>query len=343
MYGPSKGYNGASKGPIWPPKKDNTMPITNIPSHLSTADLFLAHWVQVDAETGADFILQGGQTMADLAALRLAAFNAITAVEGPANARQLASYDLLVKRTEINAIIGEFNRTVRYRFRQAHYPKALRHAPPKAGGLGVMLGAIADVSNLWTLINANTPPVSGFTPPFLLGTLTLAQFNTKGTALHAAFSALKGKELDLSSAREARNDTLPPLRAIMVLYRQAVLATFPPGHYLVDSCPAVSPPPGSTPAAVNMGAAWNPATGKADIVWTTSSDPNLLQYQIRACDPPKYKGSDEEVVATIPPGTNAAETDFGLLVPGSSKIFAVYVMTTTGNEKRSNVVKVTRP
>ena len=124
---------------------------------------------------------------------------------------------------------------------------------------------------------------------------------------------------------------------------QAVLATYPPGHYLVDSCPAVTPPPGSTPDAVNMGAAWNPATGKADIVWTLSSDPNLQQYQVRACDPPKYKGADEEIVEAVLPPDNSLQTDFGLLVSGASKIFAVYVMTTTGNEKRSNVVKVTRP
>ena len=36
-------------------------------------------------------------------------------------------------------------------------------------------------------------------------------------------------------------------------------------------------------------------------------------------------------------------TDFWLLVSVAKKIFAVYLMTTTVNEKRSNVLKVTRP
>lgn len=319
------------------------MPITSIPSYLSTADLFHAHWLLVEDELGGPFVLQGGQTIASLVALRLAAFNAITAVEGPANDRQAASNDLLLKRTEMSGLITEFNRVVRYRFSATAYPSQLRRSPAKGAGLGVMLGATTDVTNLWTKINANSPAVPGFIPPFLLNGLSLASFNTKATALQAAFTALKTAEMNLSVSREARNVTLPPLRAIMVLYRQAVLATFAPGSPLVESCPAVSPPPGSTPAAVNMGAAWNPATAKADIVWTTSSDPNLEQYQVRACDPPTYKAVDEEVVDTILPGTNSLATDFGLLVPGASKIFAVYVMTSMGNEKRSNTVKVTRP
>jgi hypothetical protein len=278
------------------------MPITNIPSYLATADLFLAHWVQVEDELGGPFTLQGGQNMASLTALRLATFNAMTAVEAPANDREAASNDLLIKRAAMNATITEFNRVVRYRFRTTHYPSQLRQAPAKAAGLGVMLGATTDVANLWAKINTNVPPILGFLPPFLLGTLTLAQFNTAATALQTAFTTLKTAELNLSVSREARNATLPPLRAIMVLYRQAVAATFPPTHPLVLSCPAVTPPPGSTPAAVNIGAAWNPSTGKASIVWTSSSDPNLQQYQIRACDPPKYKGEDEEVVETILPG-----------------------------------------
>lgn len=319
------------------------MPITNIPSYLSTADLFLAHWAAVEAELGGPFTLQGGQTLASLTALRLAAFNAITAVEGPANNRESASNDLLVKRTEMAGIITEFNRVVRYRFRGTNYPSQLRNSPPKASGLGVMLGATTDVTNLWTKINANSPAIPGFVPPLVVNTLTLATFNLKSAALQAAFTALKAAELNLNVVRLERNATLPPLRAIMVLYRQAVFATFPPGSPLVLSCPAVTPPPGSTPAAVNMGAAWNPATNMADIVWTTSTDPDLMQYQVRACDPPKYKGEDEEVVETILPGSNSFSTSFGLLVPGASKIFAVYVMTSLGNEKRSNTVKVTRP
>lgn len=247
---------------------------------------------------------------------------------------------LLTKRAELSPIITSFNRTVRYRFKTGNYPEAVPKTPGAKAGFGVFVKACDDVANLWATINTNVP---GFTPPLLIGTLTLAQFNTKLTALKAAFTTLTNKEQDLKLSRESRNAQLPPMRALMVLYRQAVLASFPAGDPLVLSLPAVYPLPGSTPAAVNFGAAWDAGLGKAVCVWTVSSDPNLAEYEVRACDPPKYKGHNEEEVASVLPPTTTLQTDFGLLVSGSAKIFAVYVKTTTGNEKRSNVVKVTRP
>jgi hypothetical protein len=319
------------------------MPITSIPSYVTTADTFLEHWTLVESTTGTEFNLQTGQGKADFTDLREDTAAAITALEAPLNARAIASNDLLVKRAELNTLIADFNRAVRYLFRTTNYPKALPKVPTPRAGFGVFTKACDDVSNLWTTINANVPPVVGFTPPLLVSTVTLAQFNTKVAAVKTAFTTLTNKDQDLRLKREQRNLTLKPLRATMVLYRQAVLATFSPTNALVLSCPKVTPAPGSTPTAVHFGAAWNASLGKAECVWTLSSDPNLQEYEVRACDPPKYKGDEEEVVASVLPPDNTLETDFGLLVAGAAKIFAVYVKTTTGNEKRSNVVKVTRP
>ncbi len=319
------------------------MPITSIPSYVTTADLFLAHWADVETVTGTSFTLQSGIGKDDFSDLREDLAAAITAIEAPANARAIASQDLLTKRSEMSDIISNFNRSVRYRFRNSTYIPALPKVPSNKAGFGVFVRAADDVASLWATINANSPAIAGFTPPLLIGTLTLAQYNTKLAALKTAFTTLSTKEQALKLKREQRNATLPALHATMVLYRQAVIASFAPTNALVLSLPRLTPPPGSTPRAVQFGAAWNATLGKAELVWTNSSDPNLMEYEVRACDPPKYKGDDEEVVDSITPPTNTLLTDFGLLVSGASKIFAVYVKTTTGNEKRSNVVRVTRP
>ena len=48
-------------------------------------------------------------------------------------------------------------------------------------------------------------------------------------------------------------------------------------------------------------------------------------------------------MATIDPGTLTITTDEGLLTPGATMRFKLYVVLNTGNERGSNVVEITRP
>ena len=56
----------------------------------------------------------------------------------------------------------------------------------------------------------------------------------------------------------------------------------------------------------------------------------------------KYRAAEELAVAALPKTATTFETATGLAAPGSAATFKVYVLTTTGNEKGSNAVKVTR-
>jgi len=49
------------------------------------------------------------------------------------------------------------------------------------------------------------------------------------------------------------------------------------------------------------------------------------------------------VVAEISKTANSFSTNFGLLAPGSTVLFCVYVVLTTGNEKGSEKFSVTHP
>lgn len=82
---------------------------------------------------------------------------------------------------------------------------------------------------------------------------------------------------------------------------------------------------------------------KAHLVWSASANPALDFYSIRYHTGPKYKAAEEQVVGSATVGTLEFLTDFGLPAQGSVAWFKVYVVTTTGNEKGSNAVKVIRP
>ena len=105
---------------------------------------------------------------------------------------------------------------------------------------------------------------------------------------------------------------LPPLRERMNQYRALVRALLPPDNPLLQSLPALTPPSGSTPGAVDLSGAWDAAQGRAAFAWTPSASPDLDHYSLRA-------------------------------VPGADAGCKLYVVTRTGNEKGSNAVRVAHP
>jgi len=127
-----------------------------------------------------------------------------------------------------------------------------------------------------------------------------------------------------------------------VQYRRAVPGLFPKDHPLVTSLPKLTPPRGHTPDAVVLTGVWNLVTGLADLSWTASADPDLLHYQVRRSGATPYDTSTELVVATVlPPGLTHSTLE-GLPTNGATMGYKVYVVLTTGNEKGSNAVSVTR-
>ena len=80
-------------------------------------------------------------------------------------------------------------------------------------------------------------------------------------------------------------------------------------------------------------------------VWTHPNVAAIDHWEFRQHPGPTYKAAEEQAVpgGNLPVGTMAFSTDFTLVAPGSSALFAVYALAPTGNEKRSNVIKIVRP
>jgi hypothetical protein len=320
------------------------MAITGPNSYPPTIALFLTHWDAVNTELGAGgpLVLPGGMTRATLSGLRddLVAFAA--SVQAELNDREVARGTIEISKAALLDRLSEFNRKVRGFLAHTPYATALPDVPSPSLGEGGITAPLDDMASLWATINGATIP--GFTPPLLLlGGLALAAYNTNLAALKTAYSAYQTADQELRIERQRRNDVQDLAYAAMRGYRAAVQGTFAPTHALVESLPDLTPPPGSTPAAVTLSGSWNALALAADLTWSASTNPALSEYEIRMTPGPAYDPDADSVVGNVPPGTLAFSTSAGLAASGDKASFRVYVVLTTGNEAGSNTVTITRP
>jgi hypothetical protein len=321
------------------------MAISGIGSWLPTIDEFIAHWISVNTVVGLPgFTLPGGYSEANFAADRGTLNGMINAVEAALNLRTTAAGDRDVKRAGIRPRMLQFGPTVRGALAGSRHIPSLRDTPRFTSSPGVWRQGMADMLDLWTAINTNSPAVPGFTPPLLLsGAYAVAGFNTEKNALDAAFTAIGTTQIGLEAARETRDLFFHTLYLKMKAYRLTVAAALPVGSPLAGTIPALTPPPGATPEPVNLSGSWSAPDVKAALVWSASTRPDLDHYSVRYHPGPRYKADEEQTVSLVLPGTTDFLTDFGLAASGSVAWYKVYVVTTTGNEKGSNAVKVIRP
>lgn len=321
------------------------MPITSIGSWLPTIDEFLQHWTDVNAALApGELALLGGYNRASLVADRTVVENAVTDVQQKDNTTQIARGDRDVKRAAIRPRFLQFRAAVNGLLPGSRYIPAIPKTPRLADSPGKWRDAMDDMSNLWTTINTNNPPVSGFTPPLkLAGGYVILVFIQDVTSMKAAFTVLANAEQVVQLSREARDQLFAPVLQRLKQYRQAVSGTFPASHQLVQSLPKLSPAKGHTPDPVNVSAVWDEAVDSARIAYSASPDADLQEYELRACFGAKYKTDEEQVIGSNPPGVLEFVTDDGLVAPGSKVFYKVYVIVNTGNEKGSKTVSVTRP
>lgn len=321
------------------------MPITSIGSWLPTIDEFLQSWADVNADLApGELTLLGAYSRASLVTDRAAVEAAITDVQQKDNVTQIARGDRDIKRAAIHARFLQFRAAVNGQLPGSRFVRALPRTPGFTEAPGKWRDAMDDMSNLWTTINTNNPPVLGFTPPLkLAGGYLILQFTQDVSSLKTAFTALGNAEQAGQLAREARDQVFDPVFQRLKQYRQAVMGTFPASDPLVLSLPKLTPPRGHTPDPVNVSAMWDAVLLKARVTYTASLDPTLQEYELRACFGTKYKTDEEQVIGNNPSGTLEFLTDEGLVAPGSKVFYKVYVIVTTGNEKGSKTVNVTRP
>ncbi len=318
------------------------MPISSISSYLPTMQEFVTHWTAVNAAISpAVLTLPGSYAVATLATDRTALESAILNVETAINALQNAANDRDIKKDGIRPRLAQFRGLVIAQIGTSNYRKSLPKMPRTDLGEGKYLQPFADMQTLWGQINAAPP--AGFTAPLTLpGPFLVAAFTTELTALRTAYALWSQRKIEASNVRATRDALLGPARTRLQQYRNAVIGVLPAGHALLNSIPAYSPPPGSTPDPVNLSGTWNETTDMAELVWSASVDPNLEKYNIRYHPGPRYKAAEEQSVDFVNPPDTELATVYGLPAPGSVAWFKVYVTTSTSNEKGSNAVKITR-
>lgn len=290
--------------------------------------------------------LQGGVMHEDLVLLQSDLEEARDAVTDAGVDRALARGELDLLTARLQGKVTEFNRRVRADFAGTAFERAMTVAFAVGASESVVRETVRHVGRLWEKIDQITPrPAGVILPLVLLGNYTRLAFDTDREALRAAYRALGEAEVDLKLAREQRNDLQDEIYEVLKAYRLKVPAILPEGHALLDALPALTPPQtGHTPAAVAAQAVWVPAETKARVTWAESPEAELEGYEVRGVPGDDYQTDDEEVLATIAPGApRELLTDFALGAPGVTAGFKVYVVLSTGHEKGSDPVFVTRP
>jgi len=328
------------------------MPIDDIGSYPPVMDEFSAHWEDANIALGGtpatDLKLAGGHTRTQFITLRNDIQAKITAGEGLENAREILATSRDTKKAALRERLGQFRGMLRAVLPQSKYASAAPVLPDMSASESKFLAPFDDAADLWGRIDADTT-IPGFTPPLVIAGFGRAGFVADIAALRADFTALTTAENDLKLGLKERDVLLPVARERMVQYRAAVPALLGPTHPLTLSLPQVYPQPGSTPTPVILSGSWNAATGQADLNWTASSNPALLEYEIRRCLGSTWNDASAIVIGNIPAGIPPAatptsfSTTSGLDSPGDSVTIKVFVRLTTGNEAGSNAVTITRP
>jgi hypothetical protein len=321
---------------------------TNIPPrrYLQTTDEFLAHWPLVNTALGSALILTGNYAVANLTTDRASLATLINTEVTAENASQAASADRDTKRAAIIERVRQFNSAIRGFFPGTTYSAQLPKVPKSTDPMGVYGKSLQDMADIWAQINAISPvPVGAPIPLILAGGYTRATFLTDQTAILTAFSAVESAQLTAEASRLNRDQLFYAMYQRFKQYRQAVQGRLAKGAPLLDSLPSITPATGHTPDPVNISAMWDTNIGMAAITFTASTDPDLAQYELRACFGSRYKTDEEQVLDSMLAGSPVLrfESTDGLVASGSRVFYKVYVMLGTGNEKGSRSVSVTRP
>ncbi len=318
------------------------MPFTNLDSWLPTSQEFINHWTQVNTELGpgGPMTLIGPYTVGNLTTDRADLDTKMTAVTAADNVLTNAKGDYDVKKAALVVRLKQFRGACTSLLAGSQYEKSPPVVPNPSSIGGKFITAFDDMASVWAQINATPPP--GFTPPLALqGGYLIAAFNTELAAFRAAHTAYTNAFKNAGIAREARDIQFKKIYGKLKGYKGRCISLLASNSPLLATIPALSDPGGPTPDPVILTGVWVSSTGR--LTWTASDHPDLDHYRISAHTGPKYKASEEQFVANVAAGTQLFDTLFGLGASGASMLFKVYVVLSTGNERGSNSVKITRP
>ena len=328
------------------------MPVSGASSFVPTINDFLPSWELVNTALGAagPLVLRNPNGASPATVNRAALITMRddlqlkhTDITGQINTVELAAAALKTMKVDLHLRGGQFNDAVRSDLAGTTYAEALPLLPSPGDGEGVFIEPMDDISTLWAKINAAVG-IPGFTAPLvLLGGFTLADFNTALGLLKTQFGTVRKEQFLVTFKITERNRMQDLIYPVLKAYRQAVPTKFPATDPLVVTLPKLTPEAGSTPDAVVANGLWNVPTTQGKLTWSEPTSPDIVQVEVRWSPGPTYDATTEVVLANLAP-TDPREyfTTQGLLAVGDVSNFKIYVLTSTGNERGSNTVKITR-
>lgn len=320
------------------------MPLEDFGSYVSTMNEFGIHWALVNAALGApanNLKLEGGFTLAQFLLLRDALQDAMSAIEGFENGRQIAADERDTTKTSLRDRLSQFRAMIRVLLPKSKYASSVPVLPDFGAAESKFLAPFDDAADLWGRIDADTT-TAGFTPPLVIAGYARANFVSDIAAMRAAFLAILTADNDKRMGLKERDVLMDSAREYMVQYRAGVEGLLGPNHPLTQTLPIITAAAGSTPDPVNLTGVWNAVASQADFTLTASSNPNLDHYRVRIAIGSTFDAATATVVGNFPPGTTSFSTTDGLENPGDVASFKVFVVLTTGNEAGSNTVTITR-
>lgn len=326
------------------------MPITGPSSYPQTTEQFLAHWGLANAALPpASPLLLPGQGTPPGPAIAIAGletfYNSLIAkraeLQSKLNNQEIARGSIDTQKAALLLRANQFNESVRALLSGSKYEAALPNVPGILMSQGPFTEPLDDASDVWLQINADAAIGADI---LLLGDYTQPLFATDVATLKTSYKNFNTANIHTSFTRSERNGLQDQIYPILKSYRQVLPTKFAKTHALVLSMPKLTPEPGSTPAAVIATVVWDAVLNKARITFTKSTADDFAEYEIRFTAGPNYSTEDDTVIGNITDiNTLVFLTDAGLTTPGATATFKVFVRTTTGNEKGSNTVLVTRP
>jgi hypothetical protein len=212
------------------------MPLNTPGNYVSTINMALAHWAHVNDALDSPLVLPGGYGITELEADRVAVLDMLTLMETRDNERQIALGTRDRLRTEMMELHGRLRGAFNTLPPGMDHAGAIPNRPQFRAIESRFLKVFRDIGTLWDSVNA-APPVPGFTPPLMVGTLTRAEYEAKMDALAAAYETLDRAVVNLRLARNDRDALLESVKHRLKQYRNAVIAHFGEKHSLVELMP----------------------------------------------------------------------------------------------------------
>jgi hypothetical protein len=326
------------------------MPIVGPTSYFSVTQSFINHWNDANTALGSAITLDKNEIEASADAVVATLITLLGDLEGKRDVVEDITQDVSIKRAFSDGMrafllvkINDFNDMMRAEHGSSIYGQSLAAVPGISAGRDAFMKPFRDSVRLWAKVNTWRATL-GKGALLTKGGFDQGAFNSAVSQARIALDDLEEVEQQLSIDIRKRDSVQNLIYPILRVYRLKVVAVFSEGHPMIGTLPALTPEPGSTPAAPGLAIAWNNTISKAEGSGTASPSAGVAQYQVRGVVGPDHNPNTEVVVLTIQAGQPLAfTTTWSLVTPGAVASFRLVAMTADGHERGSEPVVVSRP